>query len=221
MKQLIIILTFQAQVSASFFYESTETSRTTKNPVIKKRAFKRIVKTMEKEFIDYANNFDEKLLMYAGWNNPTADHALARRWETAQVLIFRGMAHRREIDRDALVLIICHELGHLYGGAPLKNERDYIAAEGQADYFATNHCLKRSLKIFDPKNIDQRALKAIDNVGKFLANNWGHSHPSQSTPDLSEVDETYMSYPTPQCRFDTLIAGLSKEDRPRCWYANP
>lgn len=216
---LFIISNFSLMANASYSYKKSETLRTTKEPVIGKRKFKRIVATMEREFSDYALRNDERLLMYAGWNDPTADHALARRWESAQVLIFRGMAHRREINQDALILIICHELGHLYGGDPLKNARDQISAEGQADYFASNKCLRRALRIFNDKDIEKRSLFAIRNVGKFLANNWGHPIPHQSTPDTSVTDETLLEHPTPQCRFDTLLAGLNHTPRPKCWYA--
>lgn len=217
-KLIFSIFFINSLTFASFLYLSEERVRTTKYPVISKRDFKKIAKLMEKEFLDFANLKNEKLLVYAGWNDPTADQALARRWETAQVLIFRGMAHRKEIDRDALILIICHEIGHLYGGEPLKNKRDQIAAEGQADYFATNSCLKRGLSLLSVENLDKRAEKAIYSVGKFLANNWGHTHPSETTPDNSSVERTNLSYPTPQCRFDTYLLGLRNEQRPSCWY---
>ena len=156
--------------------------------------------------------------MFAGWLYPTADTAMARRWETAQVLIYRGMAHRREIDKDALALIVCHELGHLYGGKPLKPTGKYISAEGQADYFATRYCLKRALASIHPKNIEKRAIRAMHLVGSFLANNWGHPHPTLDTPDKTIVEKTLIDHPTPQCRLDTFWAGYHGGKRPNCWY---
>ena len=73
----------------------------------------------------------------------------------------------------------------------------------------------------DP-NLNHRlrtAIEAAKAVGKFLANNWGYKHPRVDTPDDSVVEATNLSYPTPQCRFDTYMAGLKGELRPRCWYA--
>lgn len=206
-------------VSAEFWKAPSESSRTTANPVISKTKFQRIIKNMGINFQFLAQNFGEKLFTYGDWNDPSYDSALARRWDSAQVIVFRGMAHRREIDPDALVLILCHELGHLYGGEPLKPNRHYISAEGQADYFATNFCLRNALHLLSPNNIEKRALKAIHSVGKFLANNWGHSHPSEETPDPSVVGKTNLEYPIPQCRFDTYIAGLRGKPRPACWFA--
>ena len=56
-------------------------------------------------------------------------------------------------------MIICHELGHLFGGAPRKNvppEWDgpvgsdgmsLMSSEGQADYYASSACFKRMLTL--------------------------------------------------------------------------
>jgi len=216
---LIQVLLVQPSFASFRSFESLR-DRTTKDPVISKRLFQSTVENMGDEFQYLAKIQNEQLLTYAGWNDPTADQAMARRWDTAQVLIFRGMAHRTEINRDALALIVCHELGHLYGGTPLKEMGNYISAEGQADYFATNICLKRALSLLDSDNVEQRSLKAIEAVGAFLANNWGHEHPSESTPDASRVDQTLLDHPTPQCRFDTYLAGLYGKKRPNCWFAD-
>jgi len=49
---------------------------------------------------------------------------------------------------DVLTLSSCHEMGHFVGGFPFKYARPHddgtaVAAEGQADYFATKDCLPR------------------------------------------------------------------------------
>ena len=219
MKYLILFLIFSSQLTQASFHLGDEfLNRTTKYPVIPKKLFKKTIKAMEQKFQFLAISKGERLITYAGWTDPTADHATARRWDDAQVLIFRGMAHRSEINQDALALIVCHEIGHLYGGEPLKRENDFIAAEGQADYFATKFCLREALSMISPNNIEQRLIQAINGVGEFLAHNWGHSMPSTDTPDLSEVENTYLEHPTPQCRFDTYMAGLNGQARPKCWY---
>ncbi len=221
MKSTLFIFLFVSQFTYASFYQGEELlSRTTKYPVIPKKLFKNTIKAMEKKFQYLAVNREERLVTYAGWTDPTADLATARRWENAQVLIFRGMAHRNEINQDALALIVCHEIGHLYGGEPLKIEHDFIAAEGQADYFATKYCLRDALIMISPQNIEQRLVQAINGVGEFLAHNWGHPIPSLDTPDLIEVEKTYLEHPTPQCRFDTYMAGLNGQGRPKCWFKN-
>lgn len=174
---------------------------------------------MKSEFQYLAILKNESLLIYGDWIDSTADMALARRWDdSAQVLVYRGMAHRREIDEDALMLIICHEIGHLYGGTPYKHEYSKISVEGQADYFSTKFCLPQALKSWADEDVEERVLKAILNVGNFLANNWQVPLPRFDTPDSRVVDETNLKHPHPQCRLDTYVAGLESLQRPRCWF---
>jgi hypothetical protein len=57
------------------------------------------------------------------------------------ILPSAGMLAVPEVDRDLFTLMTCHEFGHLLGGFPYT--RRGIALEGQADYFASQICLKR------------------------------------------------------------------------------
>jgi len=216
MKIIFIVLLFITPAQGSILKSS---GLTTKDPVIKKRKFFRILSHMEETFQYLAIENDEELNIMGGWNEPTADMAFARRWDSAQVLIYRGMAHRPELNTDALMLIVCHEIGHLYGGAPYSNVSNGLSLEGQADYFATGVCLEKALKSFRDSNIEERINQAMLNVGKFLANNRSITHPQFDTPDLSIVDETLLTHPAPQCRLDTFLAGYEFTPRPSCWFA--
>lgn len=59
-----------------------------------------------------------------------------------------GLARHPDITEDGFLLILCHELGHLIGSYPYFKEPhlSVLSNEGQADYFATNICLKRLWK---------------------------------------------------------------------------
>jgi hypothetical protein len=173
---------------------------------------------MQDTFQHLASSNEEELQVLGGWVDRRADMAFARRWENAQVLIYKGMAHRRELNVDALILIICHELGHLYGGAPYSNYDNKLSLEGQSDYFATNRCLEVALREWNQENVEERIFMAMLDVGKFLANNRGITHPEFNTPDETIVDETNRSHPSPQCRLDTYLAGHEARPRPNCWF---
>ena len=45
---------------------------------------------------------------------------------------------------DAFAFLVCHEVGHLLGGAPLLENG--MSAEGQADYFAATDCMPQYFK---------------------------------------------------------------------------
>jgi hypothetical protein len=145
---------------------------------------------------------------------------------------------------DALVLILCHEMGHFLGGAPLGGSG--LAAEGQSDFFATNVCLKRlwiaddntpsPASDVDPELEDGvvaacEARFAHDGgrlCRRSLRAGWAAMHmaaarrevpaPAFSTPDPSVATETRLGYPGHQCRLDTMAAGALDNERPLCWF---
>ncbi len=65
--------------------------------------------------------------------------------------------------QDVLDLVMCHELGHLFGGEPLKHKLKY-SVEGQADYFSSHECLGK-LWAYDLKN--NTTVLRIENVIEF------------------------------------------------------
>lgn len=157
--------------------------------------------------------------------------AFARRWETDQVIVFGGVAALENGSEDSFALILCHETGHLYGGQPFNDEYNKLSLEGQADYWAGGKCLAEILSYLSPRNASRSSLsychdeplcaRAIDAflvVTARFANNRNLPHPSLSTPDLQVVDSHLRTHPTPQCRLDTMVAGLRKRPRPSCWF---
>lgn len=73
-----------------------------------------------------------------------------------------GLLNSIRLTPDSLRMLICHELGHLFGGAPRKNipiewdgptgidGRSLLSSEGQSDYYASAVCFKK-LIAFDHK----------------------------------------------------------------------
>ncbi len=138
------------------------------------------------------------------------------------------------------LLILCHELGHAYGGSPyliLKN----TSAEGQADYYATHVCfdlvskyLERDARFFPtPKHVTQFTTKVCNGseacllklsagiaLGKVFAQRAHQDMPDYETPDKSVVrGGSVVGYPSKvQCRLDTFFAGVFDLPRPACWY---
>ncbi|HET9239085.1 MAG TPA: hypothetical protein VFO10_17635 [Oligoflexus sp.] len=165
------------------------------------------------------------------------DLSLERFWDSSRVdahssqvrnnwiiRVYGGVARHPAITRDGLALVVCHEIGHHLAGFPQVSS--WAATEGNADYYATQTCLKTiwgnaapvDLEISDKAEARcqaaspsgqafcVRALQASYSVASFLADLEAVSI-SWDQPDLTEVTSTNLSYPPVQCRFDTLIAG--------------
>lgn len=150
--------------------------------------------------------------------------------------------HKPKISSNGFAMTLCHELGHLMGGAPKKiydNKNSWASSEGQADFFAANVCLKKlyhyklqqkygatyqqqsdkqkvnfSIKLFAEEYL--QALASIydlyPGMEKFA------ERPQLSKADPNEVGETNLAYPSLQCRLDTYKNGVDDLARPRCWF---
>lgn len=57
-----------------------------------------------------------------------------------RIVVSAGVLAEPGLTADGLALILCHELGHHYGGYPFQKSDKLTTAEGSADYFATRVC---------------------------------------------------------------------------------
>jgi hypothetical protein len=128
------------------------------------------------------------------------------------VQIFGGMLRHNEMNSDVLQILLCHELGHFLGGPPLKSRAGWSSTEGQADYFTGKECA-HALKLDEQSFVDA-ALK----LTSIYAEVNREGVPALNLCETQEVSRTNYGYPSSQCRLDTLIAGFSGLDRPRCWF---
>ena len=151
--------------------------------------------------------------------------------------MYGGLARRPEITRDGFQLVVCHELGHQLGGFPFKDNDNtahgFAAAEGQADYFATQECAHRlwrsqgtvnaqaakavnvtakascdkSWKSVTDRNVCYRTANAGLSLATLLATLESSSTPNFAKKDPSVVTATDINHPKAQCRLDTYLAG--------------
>lgn len=145
-----------------------------------------------------------------------------------------GAFRTKTMTNDGLAFTICHEINHFIGGEPKYSPGYWPSVEGQADYMASNACLKSFWEGEDHKDsIAQMEIpRAISEIcgqealcirsvmaGYVFAENYrqfkltsveyGKKYPpiSFSKRDPLVVRETNRSYSSPQCRFDSALAG--------------
>lgn len=158
------------------------------------------------------------------------------------IYIHGGVPRASFLDKEGVALIICHEMGHGFGGGPFKKMGGNM--EGQADYYSTKTCLNKYFQLY-PESIDEkkfsseyielckshesvfpdrklclRGLRVIaERIEEFKMIKKVQT--SLFTPDTSVADHLEKGerfYPEPQCRLDTLLAGWFQMGRPACWY---
>ncbi|WP_198296018.1 ImmA/IrrE family metallo-endopeptidase [Bacteriovorax sp. Seq25_V] len=142
------------------------------------------------------------------WESKVANASVSYR-KNKVIMTFHGEFPRKyNLTDDAFAITVCHEVGHLLAGEPKVYPTKKYSAEAQADYFATSECLPRIFK--DDRIRMERAILDSREI---------YGNASVDTPSTEVVTITNVNdYPSKQCRFDTLIAGLNQEQRPACWF---
>lgn len=198
----------------------------------------------------YQNDIDAEgavLRLNADWASDQFGAKSAKNAGMWLLMTFGGTVRVPEATADGFTAILCHEMGHFFGGEPFL--REGISAEAQADFYASSECLPRVWAQSqnapapstpqDPAlsaNMEQRcasssssseeaALCARNFRAGWTALNMSAARknlpaPLDTTPDPSTATVTITTYPSLQCRLDTWIAGTTGAERPRCWY-NP
>lgn len=145
---------------------------------------------------------------------------------------YDGVLKIKNMTADVLSLIVCHELGHHLAGYPFKENNNWSAAEGQADYFSTHACAPRiwrdeqdinsrfasripvefksrcdeSFPDQPRRDICYRTVAAMDAM-RFYEGSQSKKIPSLNHPDATRVSVTTTGHPQAQCRIDTQLAG--------------
>lgn len=170
------------------------------------------------------------------WDDETVNAYAEQEGTTWKVSMFGGLARHETITRDGMALVVCHEIGHHIGGAPLyswkADKSGWASTEGQSDYFATTKCLRQvwlkdnNEEIISHMTIPQkvkdmcgkhlwnadyaiciRGAMAGDSVSRLFAALRSESPAKFETPDPKVVKYTQESHPGTQCRLDTYFQG--------------
>lgn len=183
--------------------------------------------------------YGKKLIIDGEWENDRVNaHATRDDHNNPVISLLGGMARHPEMSKDGLMLIICHEIGHQFGGAPKQfrgssSLRSWSSAEGQADYFAATKCLPKMFadteetklvnSMSDEESFEDARKKCKDDicvrivlagysVGKVFASlKTGWEPPRIGEQDRFQVPMTEYMHPRPQCRLDTYVSGANCE----------
>lgn len=185
---------------------------------------------------------NERLVVNRKWSDRTVNANVSRSDKyggTVYINMYGGLARRQEITPAAFAIVLCHELGHAYAGAPFVYELTELSAEGMADWYSTRHCLKRVWErvpalqrlegAYEPfieancvpgDSLCRNGLEGARGLTTLLAFLLGDDDlPAFETPDPTVVSKTVLSYPaTVQCRLDSYAAGVFSQMKTACWY---
>lgn len=195
----------------------------------------KMLKKLENEFKPFALSYGANLVIKFDWQNAEVN-AFANRPEpsTYQITMTGGFARFPGMTYDAYAMVFCHELGHHFAGAPLK-ENSWASAEGQSDYWGSMKCLRKFFdtednhkslqgKVIHPtvrkncdavyfNNHDRKICYRISIAAQRLTTLMNQMQktigPTNfSTPNQKVVETTVLTHPDNQCRLDTYFQGI-------------
>jgi len=204
--------------------------------------FNKVIDATYKIYKPLADANNESLVINKKWSDSTVNANVTRYWGTVYINMYGGLFRRPETTVEGFALVLCHEIGHAYGGTPYIRAYNKLSAEGQADYYGAKECLHQVLKELNLSEYELeptyfmedtcekaytgdradscvRSLIGGQSLGNLLATLRKVDQPSYQTPDPTVVEETLVSYPeTVQCRLDTYLRGTLNQSRPNCWF---
>lgn len=199
------------------------------------KEFKDAIKSFEKFFNpSIERDHNAELIVFGSWGSNTVNAYAEKAPKKVMITIYGGLARHKAITLDGFKAVLCHELGHHFGGYPKKSTNVWSSAEGQADYYATMKCLRRlwenennqlalgeqviptALKnecaqtYTDAKN--QSLCHRMGLAGRSVAlmiQDLDHDsiEPKFETPDPLVVRAMNYLHPYSQCRLDTYFQG--------------
>lgn len=212
---------------------------------ISESEFNEAIDQVEEVYAPIIASMGATLQIERNWSDGTVNAYAQQAGKVWKVAMFGGLARHKTITKDAMALVVCHEIGHHIGGAPKKGASNggwwggsstpsaWASNEGQADYFATLKCLRKSWindnneaivkSLNAPKMVTDMCKKTYKNktdsalcvrtsmagqsVGNLFADLGKLPLPNFETPDTKVVTRTDDNHPQAQCRLDTYYQG--------------
>lgn len=181
-----------------------------------------------------------QLIVNRKWKDGKINASAGKRGSTFLMNIYGGLGRYESITDDGFLLVLCHEVGHLIGGAPTYRPYNNVSSEGQADYFATHKCFRKIAKQYPAlisNNADvhpvaremcqkqfeseqERQVCLRSSLAQTsLAETFALLSESSSVPQFDTPDPKrrmfilFNGYPGIQCRLDTMFsASLCQKD---------
>lgn len=138
------------------------------------------------------------------WEDFTPNAWSYRQYGVDFVVLSGGLARTEGVGGEALALVLGHEIGHLYGGAPLVPDTAY-SCEGVADYAALSAVL---YSIYQPRTYLQvvpEALRQIDVLFDYIDPAHRGGKPGSTCQDIGV-----------ECRKMAMRAGMQFAPLPAC-----
>lgn len=181
---------------------------------LEQKMFNDLVEHFEQSFSQTIfSKTGKQLIIQKNWDNDRVNaHATKDQAGNLVVSIDGGMVRHQYMTPDGLWMIMCHELGHHLGGAPLQmrgnsNLKSWSSVEGQADYYAATKCFPKILLY------KSELGEKLDKKMQALLQRQNSSNNKEESNKIELNDEQELNHAMKKCKDEECvriaIAGLA------------
>ncbi len=216
---MLIVLVFSFTSASAAEYFSIPVDAANVGPVTQANAEKISADLIRLYFVEAFQKTQKPMMIQVLWEMPYFGAGVVE--EAGPVIaikVFGGMIRNPEMTEDILAAVMCHEIGHVIGGAPYQDviDAEWTSVEGQSDFFAASKCLPRYFQMLQPRltNVQLKQKIELAALGFFLISQ-KYATPDQVSVSLEKtapevaIELNRHSYPSDQCRLDTFKAGAA------------
>jgi len=190
--------------------------------------FNEIIAQVTSLYVPEFNRLNINFKVAKDFKDPTLNAFAKKDGKNWTLNFFGGLYKSSSVTDDGFALVVCHEIGHLIGGAPFYYASSN-SSEGQADFWATSVCMKKyaaefkkssvlknaraknrcdlHYTEFEEQNTCYRTANAAESLATFFASANLTTKPNFDRNNYSKLNYTNDKHPEAQCRLDTYIAG--------------
>lgn len=149
---------------------------------------------------------------HVNWSDNTVNAYAWREGSSRHIAILGGLIRHRAVGIEGLGMVIAHEIGHHYGGAPRYPNNPWASCEGQSDYWAAMVAMREVWW-------GEESLRQINEAATQLYNLFAFGLVSSLTEEQAEkaaVSLAGCGHPSAGCRRNTYLAALTLAPKPSC-----
>jgi hypothetical protein len=166
--------------------------------------------------VDHTRAFYRDVTYHVDWYDDTVNAYAWVENGTRHVALLGGLIRTEALELEGISLILAHELGHHYGGAPTYPQG--LSCEGQADYYGASTIMRKLWFGITYINMMDPAIDQLGNFFGFLPAGFGHSggHGEEGEGHANGAGAGGCSHPPGSCRVETYRAAIELRRKPTC-----
>lgn len=163
------------------------------------------------------------IILKASWESPYFGAGVSLQNDQFELMILGGTSRIDHMTPSAYAAIVCHEAGHILGGAPHQTIQgaEWSTSEGGADYFSAKVCLPKyfsSIGITQeniPAKVEEAGYEMFDALRPYDSSGFSNELIRYQFIAPATNISLINTYPSLQCRYENYLPGIT---RPSCWW---